>query len=131
MQKKCVTNICKASFSLKDADRFCPVLTVCKLVRLEPFKMDLQELRSHVIDIKLHEVILQSNRVKFIITPCPSSSLVSSFCTPFVVFDILTALIDLSLFSIRYTRADKRKCTSKQAPPAQFFSSHAKTVQPA
>lgn len=90
-----------ASFSLKDADWFCQVLTVWKLVRLELFKMDLQELRSHVIDIKWHEVILQSIRAKFIITPCPSSSLVSNFCTPFVVFDsfvLLIALIDLSPF---------------------------------
>lgn len=74
--------------------------------------MDLQELRSHVIDIKWHEVILQGNRVKFIITPCPSSSLVYNFCTPFVVLDIFCSFDfpDRSFtFSIRYTRAVRKK----------------------
>lgn len=96
-----------------------------KLVRLELFKMDLQELRSHVIDIKWYEVIVQGNRVKLMITPCPSSSLVSNFCAPFVVFDgfvLLTALIDLSPFP---------SGTLVSKLPLHFFPSHAETVQPA
>lgn len=84
--------------------------------------MDLQELRSHLIDIKWHEVILQGNRVKLIITPCPSSLLVSSYCTPFVIFDIfvlLTSLIDLSPFpsSIHVQLNKKKNATVKKLPP--------------